>query len=172
MSREIPIADRPNDHVAPTRVYVAAPFTEWPLVREVQAEIRRRGGEITCDWTLEADKYPSSMTDADAPEEVALTAAVADVNGVLSADACLFLTVADKSKGCGMWVELGAAVVSRQLRYVWGEYGGGPHDKLTALGDDELRIAVVGPMRDRTIFTRFGKRFSSWLDALPYVLGG
>lgn len=151
-------------------VYVAAPFSEWKLVREVQAEIRRRGGTITEDWTAGIESLPPGVTDGDVGEEEAREAALADINGVLSADACLFLTVADKSKGCGQWVELGAAIVARQLHQIWGTYGEGPHDKLTHLSS-EPRIALCGPMRDRTIFSRFGRRFADWRDALPYVLG-
>lgn len=159
---------------APTRVYVAAPFTKWMLVREVQSALRAKGAIITEDWTAGIEALPPGMTDADVSEEMALYAALADIEGVVSADAILSLTVEDKSKGCGQWCELGGAIVARVI------------DKMMRSGSADLsakeiretmvlhekpRIAVCGPMRDRTIFSRFGKRFTDWHDALPYVLG-
>jgi hypothetical protein len=152
---------------APVRVYVAAPFSEWPLVREVQARLRAEGAVISEDWTAGIESLPVGVTDGDVSEEVALAAAIADIEGVISADAILSLTVADKSKGCGQWCELGGAIVARCIGT----------QNLDAARSAMLdlsctpRIAVCGPMRDRTIFSRFGKRFAAWEDALPYVLG-
>lgn len=155
---------------APVRVYVAAPFTEWKLVREVQAELRRRGAVITCDWTAQADSAPEGITDADVDEEEAREAAGADIYGVLSCDAFLSLTVADKSKGCGQWAELGAAIA---LNHWISDGENPPHVQpyRNIVYKPRCRIAICGPQRDRTIFSRFGRRFPNWQDSLPYVLG-
>lgn len=180
----------------PVRVYVAAPFTEWRLVREVQAELRAKGAEISCDWTEGIENLPPGQTDGDVSEEVALKAAIADIEGVLRADACLFLTVADKTLGRGMYVELGAAIVARRMHRIWDDYGSGSNETITdgsysrdAVKQEHIRlhsrvddyhadiyvlsrprIAVCGPHRDATIFSRLGKRFADWRDALPYIL--
>lgn len=148
---------------APVRVYVAAPFSEWKLAREVQAALRAEEAVITEDWTAGIENLPVGMTDADTGEDAAMKAAILDIEGVLRADACIFLTVTDKTLGRGMYVELGAAIVARGLNKL---------DVPRAIQRGEHpRIAVCGPHRDATIFSRLGKRFAAWKDALPYVLG-
>lgn len=150
------------------RVYVAAPFSEWKLVREVQAEIRRRSATITFDWTKDIESLPPGMTDGDVSEEVALDKALSEIQGIIDADAFLSLTVSDKSKGCGQWTELGAGIVARLII----EPSPSQTIRNTLTNPASLpRIALCGPMRDRTIFSRLGKRFADWKDALPYVLG-
>lgn len=150
------------------RVYVAAPFTEWPLVRIVQAELRQCGATITEDWTAGIESLPPGLTDGDISEAEAFKAAVADVRGVTSADACIFLTVADKTKGRGMYVELGIAIALN----VFGDSASLSSDEgLRERAWNQRRIAVCGPHRDSTIFSRLGRRFADWRDSLPYVLG-
>lgn len=150
-------------------VYVAAPFTEWRLVRTVQAELVRRGATITEDWTAGIESLPPGLTDNDCNDETAIEAALADLNGVTGADACLFLTAADKTKGRGMWVEFGAALACRGY-VAFGETDDQAFFSLEQ-GGCKPRIAVCGPHRDSTIFSRLAKRFADWQDALPYVLG-
>ena len=149
------------------RVYVAAPFSEWALVREVQALVIAGGGTLSHDWTAGIESLPPGLTDADVSEEVAVAAAVADLRGVWDAEACIFLTVEDKTKGLGMWIEAGFALAVRAAEAHPSHW---TFEKMIT-HDRHMRIAVCGPQRDRTIFSRLGKRFADWRDALPYVLG-
>lgn len=160
-----------SDDWRPERIYVGAPFSEWPLVLEIQTELRRRGAAITYDWAEGASLLPPGTTDADVSEERALEIAIAEIEGVLKADACLFLTVADKSKGAGMWTELGAAIVARRVHDLYENYGyRTTEDSADLRSSNWPVIAVCGPMRDRSIFSRFAKRFADWQGALPFIL--
>lgn len=94
-----------------TRVYVAAKFEEGPRVREVYEQLRAMGFEITHDWTNEA-------IPAGTPEEVAKffeSAALADYNGVLEADAVLVL---NHDRLFGGATEMGLALAWGRTCYV------------------------------------------------------
>ena len=82
------------------RVYVASKFENTDAVRALQTQLREWGYEITHDWTHE---------DLAAAQDVdlALRCAIADVEGVETADA-LVLIMHPNMKGA--WVEFGIAV--------------------------------------------------------------
>lgn len=90
------------------RVYVASPFEDWRYAQEAMAALREAGHVITCDWTVEAVKYPPG--DPEPSPEVRKGAAIADLAGVANADFVLALTSPSKEKGCGMWTEVGYAI--------------------------------------------------------------
>lgn len=139
------------------RIYVAAPFALWPHVRQVYDKIRARSDVITCDWTVGAEDT-IGQTDADVSDGVALKAARADAEGVISAEGILLLTLPDKSQGCGMWCELGIGI---GLNYATNDPG-----------HRTQKIAICGPQRDRTIFSRFGKRFETEDEGIDYLFAG
>lgn len=135
------------------KVYVAAPFGEYRRVRAAQAAIRERGGSITCDWTKEVERYP----DGNAPGDVGKEHALADMQGVLNADAMLLLTGSDHAKGCGCWIELGIALAERRFR----------HD----VSCGRLLVVIAGPQRERTIFSRLAdKLVDTDLEGVSYLL--
>ncbi|HXB28094.1 MAG TPA: hypothetical protein VNV25_25415 [Gemmatimonadaceae bacterium] len=95
----------------------------------------------------------SLLTDADRRKY-----AQADLDGVLAADIVWLLAANDRG-ACGSWVELGAALVARQMRA--GE-DGGPWPL----------IVVSGPKCKWTIFTELADRlFETDEEALAYVVG-
>lgn len=127
------------------RIYVAAPFQEYQLVREVQNALRGWGHEITQDWTQGAEGKPREQESAMSPGDKWL-AAWRNKRGVRTADA-LVLLASEKHKGTGVWVELGMA-----LAY-------------------DIPVAVMGPMAmDRTIFLHLGAEHCANLVELRAVL--
>jgi hypothetical protein len=116
-------------------VYVASAFADYQRTRAAQAVLRAGGLGISFDWTTAADEYPDG--DAAASPDARHEAAIADGLGVVKADALLFLTPAEKSQGCGCWVELGIAMARGK------------------------RVVITGPQRDRTIFCELAERFDT-----------
>ena len=97
----------------------------------------------------------SQLTDADR-----IKYALADLEGVLTADIVWLLAANDKG-ACGSWVELGAALALRQTRMLATDGTSGTP-----------RIVVSGPKWRRTIFTQLAQdaAFESDEEALKYVL--
>lgn len=110
------------------RVYVASAFEDFQRTRAVMAQLRNGGWTVTFDWTAMADIYPTD----NAPLHERAKHARADLQGVRDADVVLVLTPTDKSKGCGMWWEAGAAA---------------------ALGKP---VVISGPQRGRSVFCELG----------------
>jgi nucleoside 2-deoxyribosyltransferase len=98
------------------RVYVASAYEDFARARAVMAALRERGIDISHDWTTNVDAYPTD----DAPAELKAQHAREDLDGVLTADAVLVLTNDDKAKGCGMWIELGAALALGKYAVITG----------------------------------------------------
>lgn len=78
-----------------SRVYVAGKFEDSERVREVQAELRDLGHEITYDWTRQA--------------QVSVEQARADISGVMTAD-FLVMVLEKEYPYKGTWVEMGIAI--------------------------------------------------------------
>lgn len=136
------------------RVYVAGAFDDYARIQVAQAELVKRGAEITFDWTTMVGKYPPGTI---APEDVQLANAVLDYEAVVSADAALLCTPDRKDWGCGCWCELGMFVTMKR--------GGVVAPKR------ERRLVVTGMQRDRTIFTRFADaRFETDQEGVDYLL--
>jgi NTP pyrophosphatase (non-canonical NTP hydrolase) len=88
------LGDRPKGSL---RVYVASKFTNYLAVREAQQRIREAGHVVTYDWTTHAEQSD--------PDPVAC--ALADAEGVRSADVLVLLEVPEMR---GAYVELGMAL--------------------------------------------------------------
>lgn len=93
------------------KVYVASAFEDYERTRAAHKALRAAGIEITHDWTQEVDRYPTGH----APVGVGALHAQEDVDGVHRADAVLVLTNGDRTRGCGMWIEMGHAQALRKL---------------------------------------------------------
>ena len=89
------------------KFYVASFVGERERTRQIQAELRRRGHEITIDWT----SFPGvpSQERNDRPDEVRMIAE-RDLEGIQAAD--VFVLVAGVADGRAKYAELGAAIMS------------------------------------------------------------
>ncbi len=106
------------------RVYVASSYSDYPRARAAMTALRAAGHDITHDWTALADQFPND----DAPLHLRAQHAREDLQGVRDADVVLLLTPSDRGRGCGCWIETGAAL---------------------ALGKP---VIITGPQRARSIF--------------------
>lgn len=91
------------------RVYVAGKYGETtnPRVQEIQNELRAAGHKITYDWTKDV--------------QVGVNQAMADMNGVLTADAFVLVAEDHSVVYCGAVCELGMALASGMPVYVLGD---------------------------------------------------
>lgn len=89
-------------------VYVAAKWEERERAREIMYEIVHAGHHITHDWTLNS--------------AFAATAAKADVNGVIAADAIVAIVEKDLPWK-GMWVEIGIGIGYGKSIFMLGTFG-------------------------------------------------
>jgi len=124
----------------PTRVYVAAAKEDYARARAVMVLLRQLGAEITHDWTYEVEEG--------GPSDWAAwrSYATLDLEGVRGADVVLCLTPGVRSKGCGLYAELGMGVV---------------------LGK---RVVVTGRMRDRCIFAHLATRVRTDIEGVNACL--
>jgi hypothetical protein len=110
-------------------IYVAGAWIEQDTrVRPWITKLRAAGITITHDWTV-AEARPGITSDAELSPEERRAFAVADYNGVRSADV-VWLLAPNENGGCGSWVELGIA-----------------------LGSGIGIVYVSGPRAKRSIFT-------------------
>lgn len=107
---------------AERRMYIAGPFEEREKIVELMVEARRRGYEITHDWT---EHKPISPFREHA--DLAGQYAGDDLRGVQTAK--VFMLFPGESGGSGRFVELGVAIATAGVE----------------------RVFVVGPHNDRTL---------------------
>lgn len=135
------------------RIYVAAPWASALTARAVMQTFRDKGHAITCDWTdaFVAQNGQSAGQSAGGSEpevttEARVAAAIADFEGVRTADVVVVLSVADKTQGCGMWLESGGALLRG------------------------IPTVMVGPQNNRSVFHELAvKRFKTVDEAVAYV---
>jgi hypothetical protein len=87
------------------KAYVAGYFLHKDKVREVQNALREQGWDISFDWTNED---ASGKTGADL-KAYARECATKDLKGVWRADMLVLLH--ETEGGCGMWTEMGMALI-------------------------------------------------------------
>ena len=125
------------------RFYVASRFEDFRRARAAIAALTERGHEVTYDWTLMADQYP--VGGREAPRQVNREQAGRDLNGVREADFVLVLTA--ETGGCGMWIEMGAALAL------------------------EIPLVLAGPNHNRSIFSELAEeRFDRDDFAIEYCI--
>lgn len=90
------------------KIYVATKWEEAPRAQEVMRQLKEAGHTITYDWTRQ--------------EQESTSQAIADWEGVMSADA-LVLIVEKKLYYKGAWVEFGLAAARQIPIYVIGHAG-------------------------------------------------
>ena len=89
-------------------VYVAAKWEDKDRARDIMYSVCYAGHTITHDWTINS--------------VFGVTAAAADVNGVIAADA-LVAVVEREFQWKGMWVEMGIAIGYGKPIYMLGNWG-------------------------------------------------
>ena len=124
------------------KVYVAASFEQRDEVKNAHKQLRGAGHEISLDWTTH--KW---LQDNPKAEQLYSQYAVADVNGVLEADAYILLLGSRASTGAH--IELGVA-----------------------LGSAKEHILLVGNIQQFTLFYRHPKikHFASLEAAIRYLV--
>lgn len=96
------------------RVYVAASSRECDRAERVMNALRAASHVISHDWIPGVRAaFASGIEEAKADDAHAFEAALADMNGVVTADALVFLAPTDASKMA--WAELGAALARNIL---------------------------------------------------------
>ena len=90
------------------KVYLAGRFDERAKIRQMQAQLREHGHKITFDWT----NHDPIARYGDRPD-LAKVYAEEDLQGVVEADAFIFLTSA--TVGTGSHTELGVAIREFQI---------------------------------------------------------
>lgn len=124
------------------KIYVAGPFQQFERVRSLQRKLIDLGHEISHDWTLEHDNWPNGLAPG---SREAILCAMADMQGVKEAEAVIVLTPEDKCVGCGLWIEMGAALALCKL------------------------VAVVGPQRERSVFAELAARLEQDDDCIAWI---
>ncbi len=100
------------------KVYVAAPYADHETVRRAMDVLRGQGHTITFDWTHAVEEHPFESSGS---EDYKREQARRDLDGAMEADAVLVIASGDKTKGCGMWIEMGAALALGRTVIVCGE---------------------------------------------------
>lgn len=122
-----------------SRIYVASACEDMQRARSVMTALRARGHEITFDWTPHVEAFGSGGGPRRQNAE-------RDLDGVRRAEVVLVLAPAEKHVGCGMWIELGAALALAK------------------------RAVITGVLRDRTIFSDLAEaRFATDEEAIEYL---
>lgn len=126
----------PREPAPPLRVYVAGASKEIDRCRAAMDYVREIGGVITCDWIAEIERVGSANDGL--TQEQRRESAEADLCGVMEAD--VFWLLAPDNTSTGAWVELGTALVARE---VWRANDAVQHPTV---------IIVSGPGSKRSIF--------------------
>ena len=122
------------------KVYVACSSKEINRAERAMDEIRKRGGTITFDWTVDVRQWGSKAPD----EVIGLRCAMSDLGGVRDADVVLVLDSTEPSYG--RTIEHGAALVLGKILVVSGPTHGRIWETLEHArveGDDMTAIDMV-----------------------------
>lgn len=137
---------------AKPRIYVSGPSRDLERCERAIALCRELDAEITYDWTVDVREYAGQSTPSD--PDVQRKIALADLEGVASADVVVFLD--GESASPGRWFEVGAAwgrsipivahVPDGCRPYIW-------HQLMEQAGSDEgacYRAVEIAQHRART----------------------
>jgi hypothetical protein len=105
--------------------------------------LRAAGVTITLDWIKLIEGVPANSLDA---LGCAQQAALGDITAVRTADVVWIVTPKSREHGCGLWVEMGAALA----------YG--------------VPVVISGPQANRSIFAALAERHEGHGRALDAVL--
>ena len=93
------------------KIYVATNFSRRDEVKKIHDELRNLGYEISADWTTHIPIKPIKIFDKKITD-LAKDYAVKDMKGVEDCDVFILITA---KTGSGMYVELGAALLSNMM---------------------------------------------------------
>lgn len=105
------------------KIYIAAKFQEKERVRKLFKLVKDKGHKITADWTLHKSISPYIEN-----QELSKDYAIEDINGVKDCD--IFIQLSHPEGGIGVFIELGAAILSNII------YG---KPKIFIIGDHNSR---------------------------------
>lgn len=126
------------------RVYVAGASADMEPARHAMQRLREAGATITEDWIAAIERAGNANSLAD--EVPARKAACDDLKAVRTADVVWIITPTERTHGCGLWIELGAALA----------YG--------------VPVVISGPQSERSIFASLCERYVDADHALAAVL--
>ena len=135
---------RPERKAVDLRVYVAGASADMEPARRAMEQVREAGATITEDWITAIERAGNANSLAD--EASARKAACDDLKAVRTADVVWITTPIERAHGCGLWVELGAALA----------YG--------------VPVVISGPQSERSIFASLCERYADADHAFAAVL--
>jgi hypothetical protein len=152
------------------RIYVAGASAQIELIENYLDALRLAGWSITVDWCA-AVRAAGNVA---SPEDPAVRkgAALADLEGVATADVLWLVQPEGSSTSTGAWVELGFGLAQR-MNVTMARALGGDESLASRLGANERpglpRIVVSGTSR-KCIFSDLADyRFQSHDDALDFI---
>jgi hypothetical protein len=130
------------------RVYVAGASADMSDPIWAMNQLREKGAIITLDWTPMVKSAIASGNTGNCLDNLPLaaTAARCDIAAVRTAHVVWIVTPKSREHGCGLWVEMGAAIA----------YG--------------VHVVISGPQASRSIFAALCERHISHEGALSAVL--
>lgn len=148
------------------RIYIAGASANIELHEHLNSEVVVAGWEITCDWCA-AVRAAGGIASPDDPL-VRREAALADLEGVATADVFWLVQPDPTSTSTGSWVEIGAAITRRDLLREFARKG--------LLNRSEFPIGptvVVSGASRKCIFADLcDYRFQEHDDALDFIKRG
>jgi hypothetical protein len=154
------------------RIYVAGASAQIELIECMLAKLIEAGWVITCDWCA-AVRAAGNVASPDDPQ-VRREAALADLEGVATADVFWLVQPDSTSTSTGSWVELGFALALRvnvPMAHVLGGNEGIRH-VLAGERPGLPRIVVSGASRKCIFADLCDYRFREHDDALDFIKRG
>jgi hypothetical protein len=154
------------------RIYVAGASAQIELIECMLAKLIEAGWVITCDWCA-AVRAAGNVASPDDPQ-VRREAALADLEGVATADVFWLVQPDSTSTSTGSWVELGFALALRVNVPMAHALGGDEGIRHVLAGERPgLPRIVVSGTSMKCIFSDLADcRFQSHDDALDFIKRG
>lgn len=135
-------------------IYVAGASAQIERIEAFMVKLRAAGWRITFDWTVPVREVGNASPD---DPEIRRRAALADLEGVLTARVLWLVQPDATSTSTGAWVELGSAITKRVLA-----------EKFDGIGP--VSVVASGSSR-KCIFSDLADyRFQSHEDALEFIV--
>lgn len=145
------------------RIYIAGASANIELHERFNREVIAAGWTITCDWCAAVRAAGNVASPSD--PQVRREAALADLEGVATADVFWLVQPDETSTSTGSWVEIGAAITRRDLLREFSRRG-------ISVPSTGPTVVVSGSSR-KCIFSDLADyRFHSHTDALDFIKRG
>lgn len=144
------------------RIYRAGASSDIVRAESDIAALKAAGWTITFDWTVAVREAGSASPD---DVKTRRDAALADLDGVATADVIWIAQPAETSTSTGAWVELGAAITQRDLFREFSRRG-------IAVPSTGPIVVVSGASRKCIFADLCDYRFQEHDDALDFIKRG